>query len=229
MDTAKPTQVKNKSVTPEKTPTLTTENETNMSKISNSRQSINNIETTTKTSKIGSDKYTTEITDKNGVRIGKATYYNGNANGMLNSLPDSYYTNGREYAELQCCSLDGDVRNTLNSIYIDKLGTTGEYSGTGTKIIKDIVQQSEQLGYNGHVCLSASKTGSTGFVNKLYNDASPVPFYYKLGFRFQNETANMAVEQALEAAKTTGVIDLGEFNSGVMYLPDEAIANILGK
>ena len=75
----------------------------------------------------------------------------------------------------------------------------------------------------------ASKTGTTGFANKLYNDTSPVPFYYKLGFRFQNETANKAVEQALETAKTTGVLDLGEYNSGIMYLPDEAIAKILGK
>ena len=222
-------QTTTENIVPEKTATAKID-EINTSSISKSRQNINDIETTINTRKVGgSDKYTTEIIDKNGTCIGKATCYNGNANGMVNDLPDNYYTNGREYAKLQCCSFDGDIRNTLNSIYVDKLGTTGEYSGTGTKIIKNIVQQSEQLGYDGHVCLLASKTGTTGFANKLYNDTSPVPFYYKLGFRFQNETANKAVEQALETAKTTGVLDLGEYNSGIMYLPDEAIAKILGK
>ena len=99
------------------------------------------------------------------------------------------------------------------SMYVDYLYSDNDghelskYKGIGTELIKSAVRESIRNGYNGRLILSAAN----GY-------ASPVPFYYKCGFRFEDEGANESVEEFLRSKSKNLPSSLSH---GIMYLSEE--------
>lgn len=57
-----------------------------------------------------------------------------------------------------------------------------KYSGTGTTLVKLASEESKKLGKEGALWLDAEK-GYMKHASRYRSDESPIPFYYKLGFR----------------------------------------------
>lgn len=99
------------------------------------------------------------------------------------------------------------------SMYVDYLYSDNDghelskYKGIGTELIKSAVRESIRNGYNGRLILSAAN----GY-------ASPVPFYYKCGFRFEDEGANESMEEFLRSKSKNLPSSLSH---GIMYLSEE--------
>lgn len=97
---------------------------------------------------------------------------------------------------------------------IDFLLTTGCGSGTNSvqKIVRESLSDSET---RGRVALIADCIDGHSY---------PAGFYYKLGFRFNNERYN---SQLAEWLKNGGKRKSAPTMSGVMYLPEENIEHCL--
>ena len=80
---------------------------------------------------------------------------------------------------------------TLRSLEGDK------YSGIGTQFVKEAVERSFQEGYDGLVCLNAIKNFASSDSDYRCTD-SPIPFYYRLGFRSPSPEINRSIEIALK-------------------------------
>ena len=98
-----------------------------------------------------------------------------------------------EQAESVCFDSSDFFRKfAKKSMYVDYLYSDNDghelskYKGIGTELIKSAVRESIRNGYKGRLILSAAN----GY-------ASPVPFYYKCGFRFEDEDANKSMEDSL--------------------------------
>lgn len=71
------------------------------------------------------------------------------------------------------------------------------YSGIGTQLVKEAVEKSFQTGYDGLVCLSAQKYFAKQDSSYRSED-SPIPFYYKLGFRSPQAQINNLIEKSIK-------------------------------
>ncbi len=106
------------------------------------------------------------------------------------------------------------------SMYVDYLYSDNDgyglsrYKGIGTELIKSAVRESIRNGYNGRLILSAAN----GY-------ASPVPFYYKCGFRFEDEDANKSMEEFLRSKSKNLPSSLSH---GIMYLSEEKAKELVG-
>lgn len=106
------------------------------------------------------------------------------------------------------------------SMYVDYLYSDNDgyglsrYKGIGTELIKSAVRESIRNGYKGRLILSATN----GY-------ASPVPFYYKCGFRFEDEDANKSMEEFLRSKSKTLPSSLSH---GIMYLSEEKSKELVG-
>ena len=85
------------------------------------------------------------------------------------------------------------VKRAKPHMYVDDLFVTKEarHKGLGSKLLGKIVQESENRGFKGRIILFAGNT----------RDVSPLPFYYKLGFRSGDKYINHQIEKALAAPK----------------------------
>lgn len=126
-----------------------------------------------------------------------------------------------EQAESVCFDSSDFFRKfAKKSMYVDYLYSDNDgyelskYKGIGTELIKSAVRESIRNGYKGRLILSAAN----GY-------ASPVPFYYKCGFRFEDEDANKSMEEFLRSKSKNLPSSLSH---GIMYLSEEKAKELVG-
>lgn len=98
--------------------------------------------------------------------------------------------------------------------YISKLWSMGK--GSGTKGIQEVVTQS----------LKDKETAGRVFLDAVCMDGktSPAGFYYKLGFRFKDDSKNIIMQDWM---KHGGIKKHAPMETGLMYLPKENIEHCL--
>lgn len=103
---------------------------------------------------------------------------------------------------------------SLPHYHIDKLWTGGR--GSGTKAVQGVVAES----------VANPKTAGRVTLDACCIDGktSPAGFYYKLGFRFQEQESNKILAEWL---KNGGKRENAPFLTGSMYLPQENIEHCL--
>ena len=161
------------------------------------------------------------------------THVQQNANGIYTLVDDS----GNTYAVMTTHSkgggsmvfdeIDGytDSSNGFNIIKstldIESLNSTTPKgsTGAGTQMIREAVRMSNEMGYDGRVTLHAE------IINKSVG--TPIPFYYKLGFRATSAEIQALIEQAMAIYEQTGVYK-GPTGAS-MYLPMDVVKHILGQ
>lgn len=84
-----------------------------------------------------------------------------------------------------------------------------KYAGIGTVLMNTAVQESKRMGKDGRLWLYAEK-GYDFAASPYRSQESPLPFYYKLGFRCPDEKINKEIQK---------YIDKKQYN----MLPDEAM------
>lgn len=117
------------------------------------------------------------------------------------------------------------VGDNLPEYYKDKpymylkspLKSNRTYKNIGTELIKAAVRESQRLGFEGRVCLNASTINP--------EIGSPVPFYYKMGFKSVSKQKQAIIEDCMKNKKPLPP----NCESTTMYLPREAIQELLGK
>ena len=164
------------------------------------------------------------------VKIKKGVSENGGS--YLISIGDD--TNIYGLADV-CCPKDSaflpGIPNGYNesALELHYLAGSNKTNGAGKELIKQIVRDSQDLGYDGRVKVNASggslpyKFRTIAGQDKM--KTSPVPFYYKCGFRFENQEMNKQVEEGI-ANLSKGLSYTGPL-AGNMFLPDYEIQKLL--
>lgn len=122
------------------------------------------------------------------------------------------------------------------SIYLDYIGTDGDYKGIGTELVRKLVQKSKELGYEGRVRLIPC-TGSIprdfrfpGFYEKCTKSSAAIQ-YKKMGFKAYDKEIDKQLEQELAAGGKGFIYKNGEIAkdkfTNPMYLPEEMIQRYL--
>lgn len=119
-------------------------------------------------------------------------------------------------AELQGNALPDYYKNK-DYLFINSLNSTKELKGIGTQLVKAVVRESQKLGLSGRVSLNTST------VNKKVG--TPVPFYYKLGFKSVDSQIQAKIEKSMLDHKPIPA----DCEATTMYLPKEKIAEILSE
>jgi len=107
-----------------------------------------------------------------------------------------------------------------NSLELKYLSSSSEAKGTGTEIIKQVIEDSKKLGYDGKVWVEACGGSLPSEMARLAGDkykTSPVPFYYKLGFRFKDEKLNELARLGLKNLQNG--LEYNGPQEGIMFLP----------
>lgn len=116
-----------------------------------------------------------------------------------------------------------------SALEIHFLAGSDKSKGAGKELIKQVVRDSIDLGYGGRVkvnaCGGSLPPAFSAIAGAEKMKTSPVPFYYKCGFRFGDPTLNKQVEDAI-ADLNKGLEYTGPM-SGSMFLPDDAIQALL--
>lgn len=120
----------------------------------------------------------------------------------------------------ECCArVAGDnypeYYKNMKYLFINSLSSTKKYKGIGTELVKEIVRESYKRNMGGRVCLTASSTKA-----ELH---SPVPFYYKLGFK----SVKKDIDEKIEKSMKSGLPLPKECESTTMFLPQNKIKEIL--
>ncbi len=161
------------------------------------------------------------------------THVQQNANGIYTLVDDS----GNTYAVMTTHSKGGGsmvfdeidgytdssdgfniIKSTLDIESLNSTTPKGS-TGAGTQMIREAVRMSNEMGYDGRVTLQAE------IINKSVG--TPVPFYYKLGFKATSAETQVLIEQAMAIYEQTGVYN-GPTGAS-MYLPMDVVKNILGQ
>lgn len=109
---------------------------------------------------------------------------------------------------------------TEKSLWISSLATEGSSgNGLGAEMIKQAVVDSKKAGFEGRVALNATRLGRSR--------RTPVPFYWKLGFRTTDAGINAKIENGMQELATTGKYPDWAPQVQNMYLPEDAIQKIL--
>ena len=122
------------------------------------------------------------------------------------------------------------------TFWLDYIGTSNDYKGVGTEMIRKIVKESKRAGYHGNIDLSAC-TGSVpweyqfnGFIEKCESCSAAIK-YHKMGFRSYVKSYSEFIAEELRIGGNGlrkgkyGFVDI--LNSAPMYLSDEAIKKYL--
>lgn len=72
-----------------------------------------------------------------------------------------------------------------------------KFYGIGTELINTAIEESTKAGKGGRLWLSAEK-GYGALYSQHRRDESPIPFYYKLGFRAIDEKYDKIIKDALD-------------------------------
>ena len=161
------------------------------------------------------------------------THVQQNANGIYTLVDDS----GNTYAVMTTHSKGGGsmvfdkidgytdssdgfniIKSTLDIESLNSTTPKGS-TGAGTQMIREAVRMSNEMDYDGRVTLHAE------IINKSVG--TPIPFYYKLGFRATSAEIQALIEQAMAIYEQTGVYN-GPTGAS-MYLPMNVVKNILGQ
>lgn len=161
------------------------------------------------------------------------THVQQNANGIYTLVDDS----GNTYAVMTTHSKGGGsmvfdeidgytdssdgfniIKSTLDIESLNSTTPKGS-TGAGTQMIREAVRMSNEMGYDGRVTLQAE------IINKSVG--TPVPFYYKLGFKATSAETQALIEQAMAIYEQTGVYN-GPTGAS-MYLPMDVVKHILGQ
>lgn len=110
-----------------------------------------------------------------------------------------------------------DFYKNNTSLFVNHLNSRKTYKGVGTELLKAAVKESDRLGYKGRVYLNASTTNP--------QIGSPVPFYYKFGFRSSKKCYNEMIADSIENCKKLPK----ECEATTMFLPEDKIKEILGE
>lgn len=102
-------------------------------------------------------------------------------------------------------------------LFINALDSNQKYKGVGTELVKEVVRKSNEMGFDGHVCLNTTTVNP-----KL---GSPVPFYYKLGFESSELHKQIAIEKAMKNNQKIPAF----CESSTMFLNEESILKILSE
>ena len=108
---------------------------------------------------------------------------------------------------------------TGNFLLLDRLETWSSGKGLGSELIKQAVVDSKKAGFEGRVALNATRLGRSR--------RTPIPFYWKLGFRTTDAGINAEIEKGMQELATTGKYPDRAPQVHNMYLPDDAIQKIL--
>ncbi len=144
-------------------------------------------------------------------------------------LPDNYVTKVKNFVKghTKVCRFGPQKGQTVNypdswietqiilpHYHIDKLWSTGK--GSGTRSVKEVVNKS----------LSDPRTVGRVTLEACCIDGktSPAGFYYKLGFRFNNNELNKILKEWLDNG---GKRENAPFITGMMHLPSENIEHCL--
>ncbi len=92
-----------------------------------------------------------------------------------------------------------------------------KYKGIGIELVRAAVEESLKSGCQGRVCLNASTINS-----KI---GSPIPFYYKLGFKCTNSKTQAIIENSMK----NNMPIPSKYESATMFLPKDAIVKLLTK
>lgn len=99
-------------------------------------------------------------------------------------IPEKFYPEHRYLNEIP------EVKH-LRSIMGDK------YYGIGTELINTAIEESIKKDKGGRLWLSAEQ-GYGAWYSEYRRDESPIPFYYKLGFRAIDKNYNEIIDDALK-------------------------------
>lgn len=122
------------------------------------------------------------------------------------------------------------------SIYLDYIGTDGDYKGIGTELVRKLVQISKKLGYEGRVRLVPC-TGSvpsafrfSGFYDKCTKSSAAIQ-YKKMGFKAYDNEIDKLLEQELVSGGKGFIYKNGKIVRDMftypMYLPEDVIQRYL--
>ena len=115
-----------------------------------------------------------------------------------------------------------------DSLEVKFLGTSDNKKQIGTRLLQTVVKDSQRMGKGGRVWLQAAVNDlpyeyRSIAGHKMLN--TPLPFYYKLGFRFLAPEQNQKVEAALQDFEKTK--EYKGPRTGFMFLPEENIEALL--
>ncbi len=108
---------------------------------------------------------------------------------------------------------------TGNFLLLHRLETWSSGKGLGSELIKQAVVDSKKAGFEGRVALDAAT------INK--KRGTPIPFYWKMGFRTADNVKNAEIEKGMQELAKTGKYPDWAPQISQMYLPDDAIQKIL--
>lgn len=129
------------------------------------------------------------------------------------------------------------LKEEPSCLYIQHFGTSGDYKGIGSEMIRKLVQLSDKLGMSGRIRLEAC-TGSipfrfNGFADKCKTSA--VIKYKKMGFNANRERINNKIMKEIAAEgngirtikSTSGERTFDIFGATNMHLSEDAIKRYL--
>ena len=175
-----------------------------------------------------SDKIQTQVKDKNSnivnAEISAKQGYHADyrreiiVNGKVVGASENYIHPDCEFIP----NLPESYQYGQSALEIKYLGTSTSYKGSGSELIKAAIQDSKNAGYEGRVFVNAcggSLPPDFGFIGAGKYGSSPVPFYYKQGFRFGDEELDKQVLLGIEEMSRTGIYPKTAPQSGIMHLP----------
>ena len=129
------------------------------------------------------------------------------------------------FMDMNCSSLfpEGDYVLTEPNNVIPEIthlrSLAGEkYSGIGTALVNAAVKESKKRGNDGCLFLTAEKGYGRTFSNYRSGE-SPIPFYYKLGFKAVDPKVDRLIEECIEKSNYNMLPD-----SALLLLTPEAIS-----
>lgn len=108
-----------------------------------------------------------------------------------------------------------DFNGKMHCLYISHL--TGEGSGSGTEAVKKAVELSKELGLKGKIALEATTIDRS--------KGTPIPFYYKLGFKCPTKKIQKEIEEGMKNLEKTGHYTGPK--SAFLYLPIKNVERFL--
>ena len=125
--------------------------------------------------------------------------------GLTYSISDAYIK-GDSYP---------DYYKNKKYLFINSIYSNQQYKGIGSELIKQAAKESQKRGYEGRICLNSSTTKP--------EKGSPIPFYYKLGFRCTSKKKDEIIRNSIKNKENIPA----SCESVTLFLPKEAINKLL--
>lgn len=185
------------------------------------------------------ENYNNKITDlSTGEKI-NCTYFTYPSDSPNTNYARAAYADGKivGLAEMRLSAFCGPNQKKswedsldMDSEQIVYLATAPGYGGVGKDLVRGAIMDSYLSNKKGRVLLKVWQEALPKRFAKISGDKmniSPVPFYYKLGFRFINNRDHERCIKGMEAYKRTGVYPKSAANIGFMYLKETDALKLL--